>query len=79
MGQVALFSLMIGLMFLQIDITSAPDWKKALGYTGVGVFGGGVLFLLIKLYIVSWRILTECGAVKAERLKKGELRNRSVR
>lgn len=76
--QVTLFSVMIVLMFLQVEMSSAPEWKKALGYSGVGIFGGVMLYVLIKLYIVPWRTLSECGAVKQERLKKGGAHSHSV-
>jgi hypothetical protein len=76
--QVALFSLMIVLMFLQVEVSSAPEWKKALGYSGVGIFGGAMLFVLIKLYIVPWRTLSECGAIKDEQLKKVGTQSNSI-
>ncbi len=76
--QVVLFGLMMGLMFQHVGLSNAPHWKQALGYSGIGIIGGLIELMLIKLYIVPWRILSECGAVKAERLKKSSSRANSM-
>jgi hypothetical protein len=70
--QFLMMGVFTALMFLQIGTSSAPAWKQALGFSVVGVFSFAVMLVSIKLNIVPWRTLRECGVVGDKRRKSGD-------
>jgi hypothetical protein len=68
--QMVLMGLLFGLMFLQIYVSKAPEWKQLLGFILVGAIWLGVIAVIVKLYIEPFRTLKQCGAVADNRRVK---------
>ena len=70
--QMVFMGLLFCLMFLQIYVSKAPEWKQFIGYILVGSVWLGVIAMIIKLYVQPRRTLKQCGAVAGERKAKSD-------